>query len=270
MARRPLVAAARGRRHAGAAGRGNEPAESRAARQHARDDAEELAAKLPVQTQPPRGAARGARRRRPVRRPRPRAVARRRVHDAVTRVDARRAHARPAARRARARPVRGTGRQDDAHRGADGRRGRRSSPSSATRVARRRWSAHAERMHAANVTVQVGDAARFATRDVRPRARRPAVQRPRDAAGPPRPALAHDAGVDRDDGAGAGEHPARGRGALAPGGTLVYSTCTLSPGENEQQAAAAGLRLESAAPRAAPPRPNRRLLHRPHDRMRKP
>jgi 16S rRNA (cytosine967-C5)-methyltransferase len=34
--------------------------------------------------------------------------------------------------------------------------------------------------------------------------------------------------------------------ALAPGGTLVYSTCTLSPRENEQQAAAAGLRLESA------------------------
>ena len=35
-------------------------------------------------------------------------------------------------------------------------------------------------------------------------------------------------------------------GALAPGGTLVYSTCTLSPRENEQQTAAAGLRLESA------------------------
>jgi 16S rRNA (cytosine967-C5)-methyltransferase len=37
-----------------------------------------------------------------------------------------------------------------------------------------------------------------------------------------------------------------GCGALAPGGTLVYSTCTLSPRENEQQAAATGLRLESA------------------------
>jgi len=33
--------------------------------------------------------------------------------------------------------------------------------------------------------------------------------------------------------------------ALAPGGTLVYSTCTLSPRENEAQAAACGLRLES-------------------------
>jgi 16S rRNA C967 or C1407 C5-methylase (RsmB/RsmF family) len=34
--------------------------------------------------------------------------------------------------------------------------------------------------------------------------------------------------------------------ALATGGTLVYSTCTLSPRENEHQTAAAGLRLESA------------------------
>jgi 16S rRNA (cytosine967-C5)-methyltransferase len=33
--------------------------------------------------------------------------------------------------------------------------------------------------------------------------------------------------------------------ALRPGGTLVYSTCTLSPRENEEQAAAAGLRVES-------------------------
>ncbi len=33
--------------------------------------------------------------------------------------------------------------------------------------------------------------------------------------------------------------------ALAPGGTLVYSTCTLSPRENEEQAAAAGLRIGS-------------------------
>jgi 16S rRNA (cytosine967-C5)-methyltransferase len=33
--------------------------------------------------------------------------------------------------------------------------------------------------------------------------------------------------------------------ALRPGGTLVYSTCTLSPRENEEQAARAGLRVES-------------------------
>jgi 16S rRNA (cytosine967-C5)-methyltransferase len=36
-----------------------------------------------------------------------------------------------------------------------------------------------------------------------------------------------------------------GVAALRPGGTLVYSTCTLSPRENEQQVAATGLRVES-------------------------
>jgi 16S rRNA (cytosine967-C5)-methyltransferase len=35
------------------------------------------------------------------------------------------------------------------------------------------------------------------------------------------------------------------RAALTPGGTLVYSTCTLSPAENEERVAASGLRLES-------------------------
>ncbi|MDP2711381.1 MAG: 16S rRNA (cytosine(967)-C(5))-methyltransferase RsmB [Solirubrobacteraceae bacterium] len=35
------------------------------------------------------------------------------------------------------------------------------------------------------------------------------------------------------------------RAALRPGGRLVYSTCTLSPRENEQQVAAPGLALES-------------------------
>ncbi len=33
--------------------------------------------------------------------------------------------------------------------------------------------------------------------------------------------------------------------ALRPGGTLVYSTCTLSPRENEEQVAASGLQVES-------------------------
>jgi 16S rRNA (cytosine967-C5)-methyltransferase len=36
-----------------------------------------------------------------------------------------------------------------------------------------------------------------------------------------------------------------GVAALRPGGTLVYSTCTLSPSENEEQVAAVGLRVES-------------------------
>jgi 16S rRNA (cytosine967-C5)-methyltransferase len=36
-----------------------------------------------------------------------------------------------------------------------------------------------------------------------------------------------------------------GVAALRPGGTLVYSTCTLSPRENEEQAAGTGLRVES-------------------------
>jgi len=36
-----------------------------------------------------------------------------------------------------------------------------------------------------------------------------------------------------------------GSGALKRGGTLVYSTCTLSPRENEEQVAGAGLRVES-------------------------
>ena len=36
-----------------------------------------------------------------------------------------------------------------------------------------------------------------------------------------------------------------GIAALRPGGTLVYSTCTLSPRENEEQVAGTGLRVES-------------------------
>ena len=35
------------------------------------------------------------------------------------------------------------------------------------------------------------------------------------------------------------------RGALRPGGALVYSTCTLSPAENESRLAACGLPVES-------------------------
>ena len=35
------------------------------------------------------------------------------------------------------------------------------------------------------------------------------------------------------------------RGALRPGGALVYSTCTLSPAENESRLAGCGLPVES-------------------------
>ena len=72
-----------------------------------------------------------------------------------------------------------------------------------------------------------------------------------------------------------------GARALRPGGVLVYSTCTISPAENERLIAAfldshpdfglddcrrCGLHVGrcAGAADAAPPRPHRRLLHRPH------
>ena len=77
----------------------------------------------------------------------------------------------------------------------------------------------AERMRATNVTVQVGDAARFESSEpFRSRPRRPALQRPRHAAKPPRPALARHARVDRDDGQGAAGDPRSGRRRVAPRG----------------------------------------------------
>ena len=119
-------------------------------------------------------------------------LARGRDLPAVARLDARRPRARPAARRARARPLRRAGRQDHAPGRADGRRGRRSSPSSRTPAAPTALRRTAARQRATIVEVVEGDAAAFTSRRaVRPRARRPAVLGPRDAAVPARPALAH-------------------------------------------------------------------------------
>ena len=104
-----------------------------------------------------------------------------------------------------------------------------------------------ERMHASNVAVEVGDAARFATSE---RFDRVLVDPPCSGLGtlqghPDLRWRMTPESIETMAQAQANILRAAA-GALAPGGTLVYSTCTLSPRENEQQAPAAGLRLESA------------------------
>ena len=79
-------------------------------------------------------------------------------------------------------------------------------------------------------------ASRSPTRDaargrgaVRPRARRPAVLRPRDAAGAPRPALAGHARRDRGDGACAGADPRRRRRRPSVRGACLSTLRARSP-----------------------------------------
>jgi 16S rRNA (cytosine967-C5)-methyltransferase len=104
-----------------------------------------------------------------------------------------------------------------------------------------------ERMHARNVTVEVGDAARFTTTEPFDRV---LVDPPCSGLGTLQghpdlrwritPEAIATMAVAQ------GNILRSAAAALRPGGRLVYSTCTLSPRENEQQALATGLRLESA------------------------
>ena len=147
-----------------------------------------------------------------------------------------RARSRPRAGRAGAGPVRGAGRQEHAPGGADGRRGRgrggraqraprRGARSTAAADAGRQRARRGGRRRASRGASRAASTACSWTRPARASARcRPAPT----CAG----ACSEDAVAEMA--APAGQILAAGAGALRPGGVLVYSTCTISPTENER------------------------------------
>ncbi len=210
------------------------PGGGRAARERAAHDRRGARRRAAGGHAPGRAAAGGARARGRLRRVRLAAVGAGRVHAAVARRDGGRADPRPGRRRARARPLRRPGRQDHAPGRADGgpgRGGRGRAPRRSRAGARahgrahgggERGGAHGRRRAAAGA------------RGLRPRAGRPAVLGSRHARLAARRALAQGGGRARG-----ARRACRARSCapapapLRPGGTLVYSTCTISPEENE-------------------------------------
>jgi 16S rRNA (cytosine967-C5)-methyltransferase len=103
-----------------------------------------------------------------------------------------------------------------------------------------------ERMRATNVTVEVGDAAHYRADEPFDRV---LVDPPCSGLGTLQghPDLRWRATPEAIETMAAAQEAilAAGVAALRPGGTLAYSTCTLSPRENERVVAGAALRLES-------------------------